>query len=178
MCPDKETLSAFIDNELEGKLKEDVQKHIAACEKCSLATDSFNSLHTVFYDELSFDQIKKAEEKVWQKIEPSLKPKAEKPDIWHRRIAIPIPVMAAAVLIFISSVLSFYFISINKINNSNYESKFNFSESISFDKEEDFTLFEKDQVLDVDLNLPESTVFMISGTPKLIREVDYHSSNR
>jgi len=177
MCPDKEVLSAFIDNELEDKNKEDVQNHIAACKKCALEVESFNHLHNFLYNELTLDQIKNAEEKVWQKISPAIKPKLKKPDIWHRRIAIPIPVMAAAVLIFVSAVLSLYFISFNKINN-NYESKFNFSESISFEKEEDFRLFETDQVLDVDLNLPESTIFMISGTPKLIREVDYLNSNR
>ena len=178
MCPDKETLSAFIDNEIEGKLKEDIQNHITACKKCSLEAESLNSLHSLFYNELSLGQIKNAEEKVWQKIAPVLKPKPKKPDILHRRIAVPLPVMAAAVLIFFSAVLSLYFVSFNKINNNNHESQFKFSESISFEKEEDFRLFEKDQVLDVDLTLPESTIFMISGTPKLIREVDYINNNR
>ena len=77
-----------------------------------------------------------------------------------------------------SSVFSLYFVSFDKINNNNYESRFNFSESITFDREEDFRLFEMDQVFDLDFNLPESTVFMISGTPRLIREVDYLNNNR
>ncbi|MCL2705940.1 MAG: zf-HC2 domain-containing protein [Spirochaetaceae bacterium] len=177
MCPDKEILSAFIDNELEDKIKEDVQNHIAVCKKCALELESFKYLHTFCYDELTLDQIKNAEEKVWQKISHAIKPKPKKLNIWHRRIAIPIPVMAAAVLIFVSAVLSLYLVSFNKINN-NYESKFNYSESISFEKEEDFRLFETDQVLDVDLSLPESTIFMISGSPRLMREVDYINSNR
>ena len=176
MCPDKEILSAFIDDELEGKLKDDIKNHISACKKCCLEVESFNSLHNLL-SEHSLGSIKDAEEKVWNRITPVLKPKAKKINIWHMRIAIPVPVMAAALLIFISSVISLYFISFNKIDNS-YESKFNFSESISFDKEEDFNMFEKDLVLDVDVNLPESTVFMASGSPKLIREVDYLNTNR
>ena len=176
MCPDKETLSAFFDNELEGKTKEMVQNHIAACKECSLKIESFNSLHTLFYDELSLDQIKNAEEKVWHKIAPALKPKPKEPYIWHRKIAIPVPIMAAAVLIFISAVSSLYFMSFNKIDN-NYEQRLNFSDSITFDIEEDYRLFETDQVLDMDLILPESTIFMISGTPRLIREADFLSNN-
>ena len=177
MCPDKETLSAFIDNEIEGKFKQIVQDHINTCEKCRQEVESFNSLHPLFYEELSLEQIKNAEERVWDKIRPVsvFKPK---PDIWHRRIAIPVPVMAAAVLIFISAVLSFYFTSFNKFNNNNHEPNLSFSESITFDKEEDFGLFETDQVLDVSLTLPESTVFVINGAPKLIREVDYLNKNR
>ena len=177
MCPDKETLSAFIDNELEGKVKEMVQNHINECKKCSLEVESFNSLHSLLYDELSLGRIKDAEERVWQKISPVLKTKPKKPSIWHRRISIPVPAMAAAVLIFVSAVLSLYFISFKGINN-NYDPKFTFSESIIFEKEEDFRLFETDHVLDLDLSLPETTVFMISGTPKLIREVDYLNINR
>lgn len=175
MCPDEETLSAFIDNEIEGRFNNVIKNHIDGCKECNAKAESFISLRTLFYDELPLEKIKDAEEKVWDKIEFFVESKT-KPDIWHRRIAIPLPVMAAAVLILVSTVLSFYFISFNKFNSS--EPAFNFSESISFDKEEDFRLFETDQVLDVDLTLPESTIFMISGTPKLIREVDYLNNNR
>jgi len=178
MCPDKETLSAFIDNELEDRFKEIIQNHVAVCKKCKLEVESLKSLHNLLYDELSFDQIKKAEDKVWHKITPALKSKPEKTAIWHRRIAIPIPVMAAALLVFISAVFSLYSISFNNITNNHTEPRFNFSESITFEREEDFRSFEIDQVFDLDLNLPETTVFVISGTPRLIREVDFLSNNR
>jgi len=178
MCPDKEILSAFIDNELEGEFKKIIQNHVSVCKKCRSEIESLNSLHKLFYDELSFNQIKDAEEKVWNKIVPALRTKPQKPYVWQRRIAIPVPVMAAALLIFVSAVISLYSISFSKINNSNSEPGFNFSESITFDMEEDFNLFEVDQVFDLDLSLPETTTFIISGAPRLIREVDFLSNNR
>jgi hypothetical protein len=178
MCPDKETLSAFIDNELDGNLKKIVENHINSCKKCSASVESFNFLRTLLYDELPLSQIKDAEEKVWHEIEPVVRwPKPKKVSIWNMKISIPVPVMAAALVVFVSAVISLYSISFNRINNNYSEPRFSLSDSITFYKEEDFSLFQA-QVIDVDLTLPESTVFVISGTPSLIREVDFINDRR
>ncbi|MCL2294120.1 MAG: zf-HC2 domain-containing protein [Spirochaetes bacterium] len=179
MCPDKEILSAFIDNELDGEFKKIVENHVNSCKKCSLEIESINSLRTLLYDELPLSQIKDAEEKIWHKIAPVVqKSKPKKVSIWNMKIAIPVPVAAAAAVIFVSAVISLYSISFNRINDNYSEPRFSFSDSITFYREEDFSLFQAAQVIDVDLTLPESTIFVMRGTPSLIREADFLNRKR
>jgi len=177
MCPDKETLSAFIDNEVEGVFKDILDNHILSCGKCRKEINALKSVKSLFNSTesmISENDIEISGGKVWKNIQNDIASR-KKPDIWHRRITVPVPVLAAAaavILVFtISTIINFYIFT-----ESRNESRFNFSEVVIINHEEDFKLFERDQILDVDLNLPENTVFRISGTPKLIREVDYHNT--
>ncbi len=174
MCPDKELLSAFIDNEIEDRFSTIIKNHITACGKCRDVILTLESVQSLCRSDITGEKITESGKKVWSRIESSIANNL-KTDFWNRKITVPYPVMAAAALLIftISTILSFYLLT-----GKNYESRFNFSEAVTINKEEDFKLFERDQTLEVDLNLPENTVFMISGTPKLIREVDYLNTSK
>ncbi len=182
MCPDKETLSAFIDNEVEGVFKKDIENHLASCTKCSKETKKLKYISELCLtdDTVKDKHIEEAQSRVWERIDSEIHNvirNRETSSIWSRKVSIPFPVMAAAaavILLFaISTLYGFY-----SLNSGKYDSRLNFSEAVTIREPEDFNLFEKELILNVDLNLPENTVFMISGTPMLIREVDYHNINK
>jgi hypothetical protein len=172
MCPDKGILSAFIDNEVEGKFYKIVKQHVDFCEKCKDTVNAFVSLRTFFKEELKEADAAGAQERVWNSVNAAVT-KAAFGDIWHKKVLIPFPAMAAAsAFIIFFAVLSFYFLL---YDGKYYNNQINMSESAIVDREEDLTTFENDHVLDVDLQLPETAIFTISGSPRLIREIDYNS---
>ncbi len=54
---------------------------------------------------------------------------------------------------------------------------FTVTEAVNINGENLYRIFENEQTVNVELQLPEEAFFKISGTPQLIREVDYLRSN-
>lgn len=96
MCPDKETLSAFYDNEIENPWNEQIAEHVKICVECQEKLEGFSALSAL---------LKGAEEPVFTTdLKPDLtKGKIiEKPQsFWKKRIQIPVPLAAAAVALFL-----------------------------------------------------------------------------
>jgi len=178
MCPDKETLSAFIDNEVEGKFRINIEEHLSKCGKCSSEISKMSGISAYLKENSTVTQemIENSGTKVWYSLQLIDNNQAER-DFWHRSVKVPVPLLAAAAAVFIlfavSTILGLFVLSDN-----GGEHHFKYSESLTIDKIEDFNIFERDQVLEVDLQLPENTIFMISGTPRLIREVDYINTGK
>ncbi|MDX9801069.1 MAG: zf-HC2 domain-containing protein [Spirochaetia bacterium] len=180
MCPDRETLSAFIDNEVEGSFYRVIEEHIASCSKCRKETEKLKKISSLCHASSSDNEIEEAQIRVWNRIDSDIHNvirNRKTSSLWYKKVLIPFPVMAAAAAVFlifaISTLYGFYY-----LNSGKYDSRMNFSEAVTINEPEDFNLFERELILEVNLNLPENTVFMVSGTPMLIREVDYHNINK
>ena len=173
MCPDRETLSAFYDNEIEGKYRSRIENHIENCSKCRSRMNAVESASS--FIKSGFDDINIPKSRVWENIQNELDIK-NVPDIWHRKINIPLPLLAAAsfLIITITALLStlLYFSGRNDYRN------FTVTEAVNINGENQYNFLENDQSVQVELQLPEDAFFTISGTPQLIRKVDYLRANQ
>ena len=172
MCPDRETISAFYDNEVEGNFDSQIKSHIESCSNCrSFLSDMESSSRVI---NCGFDDIEISQKRVWENIQSKLDIK-NVPDIWHRKINIPLPLLAAAsfLIITITALLStlLYFSGRNDYRN------FTVTEAVNINGENQYNFLENEQTVQVELQLPEDALFKISGTPQLIREVDYLRTN-
>ncbi len=168
MCPDRETLSAYYDNEVEGNFRIMIENHIENCTECSNKLEKIKTASSFINS--GFDDIEILKNKVWISIENKLDRK-NVPDLWHRKINIPLPLLAAAsfLIITITALLS----TLLYITANNDYRYFSVSEAVNLNGENQNYFLDKDQTVNVELQLPEDAFFIISGTPQLIREVDY-----
>ncbi len=169
MCPDQETISAFYDNEVEQKFRLKLEKHVENCAECRKKIEKMEAAS--MFLKSGFDDIATSQGRVWDNIVNELDTK-NIPDIWHRKINIPVPLLAAAafLLITITALFStlFYFAGRNDYNN------FTVTEAVNLNND---YFHENDRAVHVEFQLPEEALFQISGSPKLIREVDYLKTN-
>ena len=172
MCPDRETLSAFFDNEIEDKFTMRIKNHIENCTECRNKLAGMESCSR-FLDS-GFDDVEIPKNRVWNNIQNELDRK-NVPDIWHRRIIIPLPVLAAAsfFIIMLTALLSTLLATSARSDYLN----FTVTEAVNIKGDNPYYFLENDQTVNVELQLPEDAFFVISGTPQLIREVDYLQTN-
>jgi len=107
MCPDRQIVSLYLDGELPSPWDGKMEAHLESCEKCRAALAEYRSIK----DYLSGDKEKHqagAQERVWQKLTaPSLviSPEPRRATgisrVWSRNITLPLPVAAAAALVFV-----------------------------------------------------------------------------
>lgn len=98
MCPGGETLSAYLDNEVEGPWKEVIEEHLTLCLSCK---------HKI--DEMIFTREQLALESVPDFRDSQERGRSylvrlnskEQVSFWRRRVALPLPAAAAAVLLLI-----------------------------------------------------------------------------
>ena len=174
MCPDKETLSAYVDNEIPEEFDIKITEHLSECKACAQTVQEMRELSL----ECKIDSLDVASSKheVWNKIRNNLDYK--KPaSFWDQRISVPVPYLAAAAAVFIAVTAFSVFNLFIAANISNY-SNISVIESAPISGEDEYKYFQYEQILDVDLKLPENTIFIISGAPQLIKEVDYTGSSR
>ena len=172
MCPDRETLSAYYDNETAKKFSSKITNHIKTCEDCRSSVAAMENASILLNK--GFDNIDNAKNRVWDNIQNELDIK-NVPDIWHRKINIPVPLIAAASFLIITitallSTLLFY------AGRNDYRN-FTVTEAVNINGENQYYIFENEQTVNVEFQLPEEAFFKISGTPQLIREVDYLKAN-
>ena len=122
MCPDREIISLYIDNELLSPWKEKMESHLKSCPKCQKEFDRYKLLGETL-GSLDDGSLQAAQERVWKNlcneaVERSvprlIKSSQERTDdwrfgrkkLWKRTITLPLPV-AAAVLLMIAFPLAF-----------------------------------------------------------------------
>lgn len=95
----KENLSAFIDNELEGKKRLEIEEHLADCPVCNqeakLLTQAWNALEV-------WEKIKASdsfEVRFWQRVREREQRQFLPQRLFRKIIQIPVPVAAAIVLV-------------------------------------------------------------------------------
>jgi hypothetical protein len=114
-CPDRQWLSVYLDNEMDSPWKEKMESHIAGCAGCARQLAAYKKI-SLSLDPAGDELLKEAQQRVLQKLETGgINSGYETPmawrrsSIWKRRVSIPIPAAAAAV-VFMVIALAFLWI--------------------------------------------------------------------
>lgn len=181
MCHDEKILSAYTDNEIGKEFIIIIEQHIDNCPKCAKKIEKIKSLRSILLKEdISENEINLAKDRVWAKIQTaidkpniiSFEPYKTKQNIWDTTVAIPFPMLISAAsfigVFIVVAVLNFYSFAGNRNNPGIYNPAISFSGTDTVEIN-----LNTDDVINLELTLPESTVFTISGEPLFIKEVDY-----
>lgn len=93
MCPDWELLSAYLDNEVPSPWKEKIAAELERDPDCRAVFEQISSTRTLLHEGPEPD-FAAAKEAVWQRIVDAAPSRRSVP-VWSRRIAVPLPVVAA-----------------------------------------------------------------------------------
>ncbi|MDR2509996.1 MAG: zf-HC2 domain-containing protein [Spirochaetaceae bacterium] len=107
MCPDKTIISVYVDGELPGLFKEQLELHLKHCEACAGKAAAYTALS----EKLSADAggtecVESTKERIWAKLEAaqvrsgySGAASRRRYGFWRRDLRLPLPVAAAAAMI-------------------------------------------------------------------------------
>jgi len=103
MCPDRQIISLYVDGELPSPWDGKMEAHLESCEKCRSSLAGYRSIKKHISDNPE-KALAEAQERVWQKLTaPALVVSGEpRKAIWSRNITLPLPVAAAAALVFVA----------------------------------------------------------------------------
>ncbi|MDR2314638.1 MAG: zf-HC2 domain-containing protein [Spirochaetaceae bacterium] len=99
MCPDREILSIYFDEELDSPWKEKIEQHLKGCAECRMKLERYGQIRQKITRPV---ESKRVMERVWDKLSFALgagKPKGGGRKFWSGSISVPIPAAAAAGLI-------------------------------------------------------------------------------
>lgn len=182
MCPGKQTLSAYFDNELEKPFNELVAVHISDCGSCKREVEGIKSVSQYLHSEPEPD-FEDSKSRVRVKLENGL-PAAPTPNFWSKKISVPIPMAMAGMLLFFLMVggLFVVFNLTNGYNNdiSALAAEENRQTEVLMTDLEMVTRYMESQndIIEVTMQLPEESRFYFSGEPRLIREQDFKNSRQ
>jgi hypothetical protein len=107
MCPDRQFISLYLDGELPSPWDGKMEAHLESCEECRSVMTGYRNIKNHLQDNTKID-CGAAQERVWKKLTaPGLVSPREHPKatglnrIWGRSITLPLPVAAAAALVFV-----------------------------------------------------------------------------
>ncbi|MEW5815977.1 MAG: hypothetical protein AB1798_11375 [Spirochaetota bacterium] len=174
MCPDNQTLSTYIDGEVEAGLALRIAGHLNACVLCREKLESIHRLRNTLkgLQEPDFEASKII---VWQKIEQATR-QGSTPVFWKRKLLIPVPVVMAASalicllgigLVFAVAAAQPGFPALVKIESSSVDASVNTLKDLTK------YLESHDTVLEVTFQLPAEPSFSLFGQPQFIREADF-----
>jgi len=109
MCPDPQLISVYLDKELSSPWKEKLEKHLEECPECKKRLLSYKGLFADQGDNKMSGEhqqavIEAAKNRVWQRHIQHARYRSRTVNIWSRKISVPLPAAAAAVLIFVLAV--------------------------------------------------------------------------
>jgi anti-sigma factor RsiW len=199
MCPDRQIISLYLDGELPSPWDGKMEAHLESCEKCRAILAGYRNIRNYLSgnDEKALEEktLSDAQERVWQKIaapRPVIFREGRKAEgrkaseinrIWSRNISLPLPVAAAAALVFIvffvlagarglprpAPVLQDQAaasnIGLNDKEMVNIQDMTGVLQYLSSQDYGDFMV----------IRLPESRTFSRTGEPALINAADYSS---
>ncbi|MDR0457290.1 MAG: hypothetical protein LBH20_11485 [Treponema sp.] len=180
LCPDHQLLSVYFDGELPSPWKEKMESHIAGCRQCARRLEAYRRISPA----ASGGMTEALKERVWQRLEQRTGFSAEWPPIqnravWRRRISVPLPAAAAAIVLFITLA----FLAVLKITESAESSGMILAAETEFDAPDIIPVSDMENVLQylgsrdngeiIILRLPESRSFVNYGEPSIIRAADY-----
>ncbi|MDR2719074.1 MAG: zf-HC2 domain-containing protein [Treponema sp.] len=184
LCPDRQLLSVYFDGEMPSPWKEKMESHIAGCDQCARQLETYRRISGADDGEAA----EAARERVWQKLEqrtgmaawPSaVRDRAAMPAVWRRRLSIPLPAAAAAVVLFVALA----FLVVLRITEPAENSGMTIASETEFDGPDIIPVSDMENMLQylgsrdngeiIILRLPESRNFVNYGEPAIIRAADY-----
>jgi hypothetical protein len=185
-CPDCQWLSVYFDGEMPSPWKEKMEAHIAGCPQCARHLEAYKSVSLAFTGE-GKPGTESVRERIWQKLEEraAYHPLRSRV-VWRRRISVPLPAAAAAVVLFLVLAL----LAVLRITDAAEPSGITFASEAELDTPGIIPVSNMEDVLQylggrdngdiIILHLPESRSFVNYGEPAMIKAADYsrNVSNR
>jgi hypothetical protein len=209
MCPDRQLISVYLDGELPSPWKEKMESHLSQCPQCGRLLESFRQFSLAYRAPGYAEAYEKAKERIWQNLEQlnhadKTKVSDGKPyagftryyparrGIWRRRVSVPLPAAAAAVLLMLASV---FFVArkaqpqpgitlgADEYSTLPIQIEYPHNSDPRLSRIRDMNgvleyLGSKDSGEILILHLPESRSFSISGEPAIIKAADYSRRKR
>lgn len=182
MCPDRQLISLYKDGELPSPWKEKLESHLAICPDCSKRLAAYHRVSEFLQDQrINEETVGEAQKRAWKNLSRAL-PQTERITAkhqWKHPVVLPLPVAIAA-LIVVALVATFISPFIMRQSSANTQSiaKINTEVSgvIPVSDINGVLQYLENQAASADIviiKLPDSSSFIPSGQPELIRAVDY-----
>jgi hypothetical protein len=196
MCPDRQILSVYFDGELPSPWKEKMEAHLAHCPGCRKTLEAYRRIAAMARLGEDEEVLEGAKERLWRKLGlPEIRDQGSSSgesggrsfphppgrgfvSPWKRRISLPLPAAAAAVLFLFAALFAFLALP-RSLPFRNPDAL------ISAENDEDAIVPVSDMngILQylrnqergdiMIIRLPESKSFSSSGEPTIIRASDY-----
>ncbi|ORC32811.1 hypothetical protein B4O97_15265 [Marispirochaeta aestuarii] len=175
MCPDKETISAYIDGELEQGWNETLGSHMENCPACSREVSQLRGLTRIMHtgDSVVEDALETARHRVWRGVRSSCEQRTYHP-FPFRVVKIPVPTMALiAVLCLVMGAGTMMLWTGGYMDQGGAVAAI--PEDHQFTSTEELLeyLSRHEKSLNITIQLPEEPVFLVLGEPQLLRAADY-----
>ncbi|MDR1106481.1 MAG: hypothetical protein LBL44_09005 [Treponema sp.] len=181
MCPDKEIISVYADEELPSPWKEKLENHLADCEACRERLAVYRRLSGAMTggtdQALSEEAVGAAGRRVMERLAGRRRPENRRsPPVWRRTVTIPLPAAAAAAVLL--AILALVW----RRPASNLEmaagTDLDIRDTVPVSNMEGVLqyLSARDDSDYVILRLPERN-FMSAGEPAIIKAADYSGRN-
>jgi len=181
MCFDEQTLSAYVDGELDSSQQLIIKNHLQECSICRNNTDVIKSIdNQLKFSDGEVDSFTK--EAVWTRLAHSTS-SSKGLGFWQRGFVISPSFVLSFSFLFIAILGLGIFFAVTKGNNllvaeNDSNTSFNYDQfplDIPVDNVEKILAYFDihDEPLEVFIQLPGSSDFIIQGEPRLLRKVDY-----
>jgi hypothetical protein len=99
MCPDRQILSLYLDGELPSPWKEKLETHLSCCAPCRERLELYRGLSRFWDRDENRGGLEAAKERVFRRL-PGQGEKAppRRPGLWRKNISVPLPAAAAAAI--------------------------------------------------------------------------------
>jgi hypothetical protein len=178
MCPDRQILSVYFDNELVSPWKEKLEEHLNGCPECGARLEAYKKTRT-FLPGAEAPVIRAAEERIWEKMAPLAEtcPKiTETRGFWGASLTVPFPLAAAAGFVLIIAFALLLVLRPENTPVSQFAGTGMEVQAIS-DINSLLEYLNNDDSSDmVIIRLPETT-FTSYGEPRVLRAADYSRTN-
>ncbi len=181
MCPDGQILSVFFDGEVPSPWREGIEQHIAQCESCRTKLASYKRLSSYLHaEDISVASLESKQDAIWNRIQQH-KRSVKYLDFWHRKFAIPAPLVAAAAVIIMVFLGLNVFVSLSRQNQTMVKTLPATSPIAKIEASNERgkleailkLLNEQDLNQELVIDLPQEPQFSIVGEPQLLRAVEY-----
>jgi hypothetical protein len=193
LCPDRQLLSVYFDEEMPSPWKEKMESHIAGCPQCARQLEVYRRISRAAAEDVSAGGAEAVKEQVWYKLEQrtgmavgssaysgtAWPPVVQSRAIWRRYVSVPFPAAAAAVVLFIALTM----VIALKVSRPAENSGMTLASEAEFDTPDIIPVSDMENVLQylgsrdngeiIIVRLPESRNFVNYGEPAIIKAADY-----
>jgi anti-sigma factor RsiW len=177
MCPDKQLLSAYCDNEVPSPWKEKIDSHLAECKLCRDIAARYGNLRTALREVETAVDIPGASRRVLAGIYAA---GASKPPLWRRRLNLSFATAAAAAVILFGGGIMISLAARNVVENRDIAVRSPApAENMANIKDMNRLLeilSQRGREKEVTIQLPDVRDFEFRGKPVFLRETEFTGS--
>ncbi len=179
MCPDDELLSAYYDNELEPEMVASVEANLSDDPEWRDRLEEIRAASHALRAQPEPD-FESAQQRVWEQLRTA-RQEIREPDVFHRRVSLPMPLAAAAAFILLGAgvLITYLAITSGVVQTPAQASRPAVDREVTVrldDPDEVGALLQaldaRDQVRQVTIEMPENARFAYQGEARLIRAQD------